>query len=94
MSKKRKNRKAIQIRKHRRRVRQVSGPDYKEPFGPPSTLCQIYCIHCHKKYWSDQIKWNQRDELWVCRDYEFCGGAGFGIDIVEVTDKPGPWLYA
>lgn len=75
-----------------KRNRETAVPDHNDPYGPPQSICEVFCIHCGQRYWSDQIKWDPAEQLWVCRDWPNCSGAGFGVDIIEVTDEPGPWL--
>jgi len=94
MSKKKKrNNKVGEFRRFKRNRNSV-GPGHNDPYGPPQIVCEVFCIHCGKRYYSDQIKWDPVAKLWVCRDWPRCGGAGFGINIIEITDEPGPWLYS
>src|SRR3954471_15810469 len=56
-------------------------------FAPPSEPCECECLHCGRRFMSDQI-WYQRvkgDEtdqrgFWMCPTSN-CSGAGFTFDI-------------
>ena len=93
MSKKRSKR-SREIRKFRRSARPATARDPKDQFGPSATLCRVYCLHCDAIYWSDQIKWDSRAQLWVCMHWPLCSGAGFGVNLREITEEDALWLYA
>lgn len=61
-------------------------PDYNDPFGPPKVVRPVRCLHCNEVYPSSEIKWSPMDDIWVCKNYERCGGKGYGFDI----DDDGP----
>lgn len=85
--KKKKRRNRIRELRKFKRAQNLVAADERDPFGPPLALCEVYCIHCGEKYWSDQIKWDPAEQLWVCRHWPECGGAGFGIDIHDVSQQ-------
>ncbi len=54
-----------------------------DPFAPPPTPVQVWCIHCENEYCSDAMV--QDDEgLWCCGTAG-CGGVGFGFDVHRGT---------
>jgi hypothetical protein len=67
----------------------------KDCFAPPQQACECECLHCGRRFMSDQI-WYQKvigdDEnelgFWMCPTPN-CGGAGFTFDIFP-TDPDHP----
>jgi len=64
----------------------VAEPDFNDPFGPPDEVVRVRCLHCNEEYDSNEITWNGQSELWVCKNYEKCGGAGYGMDIFDAEN--------
>jgi hypothetical protein len=60
-------------------------PDFDDPFAPPEIPCEVRCLHCDRSYSSAKMRWNSKDELWVCPNYAECGGAGYGMDIHDIN---------
>jgi hypothetical protein len=76
---------------------------HDDPFGPPKTPCECYCLHCQRTFMSSEI-WFQRiknaqpgklDGFWMCPTPN-CDGKGFTFDIFP-TDPDHPanegWSY-
>lgn len=64
-------------------------PDFNDLFSPdPDSIVPVCCFHCSDTYPENQIKWNEKGKIWVCKNYPYCDGAGFGWDIWPVTDCP------
>jgi hypothetical protein len=63
--------------------------DYNDPFGPPQKLALVTCLLCDETYLSSEIAWSALGELWVCKNYARCGGAGYGIDIFDAEPGQG-----
>jgi hypothetical protein len=55
-----------------------------DPFGPPAECVEVECLHCGRRYRSDDLV--ERDGLWCCPTVH-CGGAGFGFDVQPVTHQ-------
>ena len=51
---------------------------------------RCFCLHCLERYDSSEMKWDEDCEIWVCKNYEQCGGAGFGMDIHDATQNRMP----
>ena len=66
-----------------KKVKPNSGPDYNDPFRAPAVVRPVRCEHCGEVYSSAEIKWSSVDEIWVCKNYERCGGRGYGFDIED-----------
>ena len=57
--------------------------DFEDPFAPnPNSEQIVTCIHCGEEYKENEIKWNKEADLWVCKNYPSCDGAGLGFDIL------------
>lgn len=76
--------KAMKKDRLQRFIEELTGGDLQgdvDPFGPPSPPVFVECLHCKKKYMSDQMR--SRDGLWCC-PVPGCDGAGYGFDIHKV----------
>ena len=65
--------------------------DYDDPFQPPVGSRQVKCLVCGEKYQSSEIKWDCEAQLWVCRNWPKCSGAGYGISIDDVDPNRPLW---
>ncbi|HEX6964100.1 MAG TPA: hypothetical protein VF175_19690 [Lacipirellula sp.] len=61
--------------------------DYNDPFQPPAGVRPVRCLHCGEVYPSSEIRWSRRADLWVCKNYDKCGGAGYGMDIHDAERR-------
>ncbi|NOY40701.1 MAG: hypothetical protein GXP26_02525 [Planctomycetes bacterium] len=60
--------------------------DYEDPFRPPTGSRPIKCEHCGETYESKEMFWDSEYEIWVCRNWPKCSGAGYGVDIHDVAN--------
>lgn len=61
--------------------------DFSDPFAPdPNSEQIVTCIHCDGEYRESEIKWDEKSELWVCKNHPLCDGAGLGFDIHHKND--------
>lgn len=57
-------------------------PDFDDPFAPDLSSERIVVrIHCGEKYKEKEIKWSKTTDMWMCKNYPRCDGAGLGFDI-------------
>lgn len=64
------------------------GMDLNDPFAPDLKSEKIVmCIHCDQEYKEKEIKWDEKSELWVCKYWPTCDGAGLGFDIHLKNDS-------
>ncbi len=63
--------------------------DYDDPYQPPPWSRPVRCEICQQIYLSDEIWYDTDSELWVCRDWPKCSGAGYQIDIHDTKDRKG-----
>ena len=61
--------------------------DFNDPFAPNLNSERIVvCLHCGEEYKENEIKWDKKADLWVCKNYPRCDGAGLGYDIHHKDD--------
>lgn len=54
----------------------------KDPFKPDLNSEKIVvCLHCGDEYKENEIRWDAKAALWVCKNWPKCDAAGFGFDI-------------
>lgn len=63
-------------------------PDHSDPFKPPTPPVEVICLHCGERYCSNLMRWDGLHELWVCKNWPICNGAGVAFDVCDVTDAP------
>lgn len=76
-------------RKRKTQSPRSPGPDYNDPFQPPQRERLVRCLHCDELYSSSEIQWSPTADLWVCKNYPHCDGAGFGFDIHDAVGGEG-----
>ncbi|MFC1995596.1 HNH endonuclease signature motif containing protein [Chloroflexota bacterium] len=42
----------------------------------------VYCLHCGDIYPENKAKWDTDEEIWRCKNYPDCSGAGIGYDLI------------
>ncbi len=62
--------------------------DYDDPFQPPWSR-SVRCDVCKQIYQSEEMWYDTPSELWVCRDWPKCRGAGYQIDIYDAKHQKG-----
>lgn len=62
-------------------------PDLEDPFRPNlSSEKMVKCLHCGHEYKEKEIKWSKTADMWVCKNYPRCDGAGLGFDIHHIDE--------
>jgi len=61
--------------------------DYEDPFQPPAGSRPVKCEYCGEIYESKEMFWDSECEIWVCRNWPKCNGAGYGVDIYDVVNS-------
>lgn len=60
----------------------LNNPDFEDPFRPDLSSEKIVkCLHCGDAYKEKEIRWSKIADMWVCKNYPRCDGAGLGFDI-------------
>lgn len=55
------------------------------PFRPDSeSEKQVRCKHCRETYKEKEIKWDKKQERWVCKNHPKCDGSVLRLDIRHV----------
>lgn len=65
----------------------LQNPDFNDPFRPDLNSEKIVkCLHCGDEYKEKEIKWSKTVDMWVCKNYPRCDGAGLKFDIHHKDD--------
>jgi hypothetical protein len=63
----------------------ADGLESEDPFAPPEPPREVICLHCGEVFMSSEMR--RSSGLWVCMNWETCGGAGYGWDILDATPE-------
>lgn len=60
-----------------------------DPFAPKwNSIKLVYCLHCGDIYPESKAKYDSKADMWWCKNYPDCNGAGIGFDLIP-EDKIG-----
>jgi len=63
--------------------------DYDDPHQPPPWSRPVRCEVCQQVYQSEEMWYDLDSELWVCRNWPECSGAGYQVDIYNTKGGKG-----
>ena len=60
----------------------------QDPFRPDLNSDKlVWCIHCSHIYKEKEVKLVKEENMWYCKHYPKCNGAGVGIDIWRLEEQ-------